>query len=107
MSQVRQAATHAARGCGACTACCTALEIVSEPGKSTTFDTGEDIAKPAGQNCRFLGLSGCSIYDARPIVCREFKCDWLIYRKGFGPNDDPPGTGVIGVRGVNFDLKAG
>ena len=107
MVRIRQGASHAPRECRACKACCIALEIVSEPGKSTTFDTGEDIAKPAGQNCRFLTESGCSIYEVRPVVCREFKCDWLIHRKGFGPDDNPDDTGVIGVRGVNYHLRAG
>lgn len=98
---------RSSRACGACTACCTVLEIVSEPGKSTTFDTGEDIAKPAGQRCRFLAASGCTIYQSRPVVCREFKCDWLIERKGFNADDKPDEAGVIGVRGVNYHIRAG
>jgi Fe-S-cluster containining protein len=107
MAQFKGKANQPGRSCGPCTACCSALEIASEPGKSTTFDTGEDIAKPAGQKCRFLGSAGCTIYFARPVVCREFKCDWLIERKGFKTEDKPDEIGVIGVRGVSYHIRAG
>jgi uncharacterized protein len=54
--------------CGGCTMCCSALEI-------------EELNKPAGPlcgNCRLRG--GCSIYDNRPQVCRDFECEWLASR---------------------------
>ncbi|MFY7929993.1 MAG: YkgJ family cysteine cluster protein [Oligoflexus sp.] len=90
------------RSCGTCTLCCTYLEIESKPGFSTRLDTGEDLAKPSGISCPYLGPRGCTIYDARPLVCRQFACDWLMGQKGFGPEDSPLRTGVIGVRGVNW-----
>jgi Fe-S-cluster containining protein len=34
-------------------------------------------AKPAGEPCRHLGPTGCSIYLERPLVCRRFRCAWL------------------------------
>ncbi len=90
------------RSCASCNLCCTHLEIESKPGYSTRLDTGEDVAKPAKAPCRFLGPNGCSIYEVRPLVCREFRCDWLLAVKGFGPLDSPDRTGVMGVRGERW-----
>ena len=53
------------KSCGACTMCCSALEIAH-------------FNKPAGPlcvNCRVGG--GCAIYAERPQVCRDFECEWL------------------------------
>lgn len=90
------------RSCDACTLCCTQLEIESKPGYSTRLDTAEDIAKPAGRACRYLTSEGCGIYEVRPLVCRQFACDWLLGEKNFGPSDSPLNTGRIGVRGVTL-----
>lgn len=93
-----------ARECSACNLCCICLEIESKPGYSTLLDSGEDIAKPANQRCQFLGPKGCTVYEVRPLVCREFRCDWLLGAKGFGPNDSPDQCGMMGVRGTNWIL---
>ena len=56
------------KSCGACTMCCSALEIAH-------------FNKPAGPlcaNCRLEG--GCAIYAQRPPVCRDFECEWLTRR---------------------------
>ena len=56
------------KSCGACTMCCSALEIAH-------------FKKPAGPlcvNCRVGG--GCAIYAERPQVCRDFECEWLTRR---------------------------
>ncbi len=90
------------RSCGTCNACCLVLRIDSEPGYSTRFDNGEDVAKPAGVPCRFLTEKGCGIYHVRPIVCRSFKCDWLQGRKGYSQADNPVKTGYFGMRGSLF-----
>ena len=90
------------RVCGSCTICCTQLVIESEPGYSTRLDTAEDIARAAGQDCRYLGAQGCTIYEVRPLLCRQFACDWLLAGKGFGPDDSPLLTGKVGVRGVTL-----
>jgi hypothetical protein len=94
------------RSCGTCTLCCTQLEIESKPGYSTRLDTAEDIAKPAGKACSYLTAQGCSIYEARPLVCRQFACDWLLGEKKFGPQDSPMNTGRIGVRGVTLHFHS-
>jgi hypothetical protein len=59
-------ATIAGRTCAECSACCTALDI-------------PQLDKPAGEPCRYLGpMGGCSIYDERPKLCREYLCGWRI-----------------------------
>ncbi len=93
------------RSCNECIACCIALRIDSKPGFSTRFDTGEDITKPAGERCRYLGAQGCSIYEFRPLVCRRFKCDWLNYREGLGDDDSPLMTGYFRTKGNVFKIK--
>ena len=70
MRQTREGMMAAAPGksCGACTMCCSALEIAH-------------FKKPAGPlcaNCRPGG--GCAIYAERPQVCRDFECEWLTRR---------------------------
>lgn len=90
------------RSCSRCNYCCIHLEIESKPGYSTRLDTGEDIAKPAKQRCAYLAAGGCTIYDVRPLVCRQFRCDWLLGVKGFGDGDIPIDSGILGVRGVRW-----
>jgi len=54
------------RECGACTACCTHLNI----------DT-EELQKFAGVDCQHLvPQRGCRIYERRPQACREWYCAW-------------------------------
>lgn len=93
------------RDCGPCNACCVALRIDSEPGYSTRFDNGEDIAKKAGEPCRYLTKKGCGIYAVRPIVCRSFKCDWLKGRKGFLASDHPQKVGYFSVDKDRFSVN--
>jgi Fe-S-cluster containining protein len=78
------------------------LRIDSRPGFSTRLDTFEDIAKKAGEPCRFLSQHGCSIYDNRPLVCRRFGCDWLHKRNGSAPLDSPSKLGYFSIKGKRF-----
>ena len=56
------------KSCGACTMCCSALEI-------------HEFEKPAGPLCKNCVVArGCKIYDRRPQVCRDFECEWLVDR---------------------------
>jgi hypothetical protein len=56
------------KSCGACTLCCSALEIV-------------ELKKPPGPRCKdCIPSGGCGIYADRPKVCREFECLWLTER---------------------------
>lgn len=95
------------RTCTSCTACCVYLRIDSQPGYTTRYDSGEDIAKAAGVPCRFLtATSGCGIYDVRPQVCRKFQCDWLQHRKGFSEKDAPVLKGSFSVAGNHIRIKS-
>lgn len=54
------------RECGNCSMCCKLPSIAV-------------LDKPADKWCQHCkpGLNGCQIYDARPSVCSDFKCEWL------------------------------
>ncbi len=52
------------RSCGDCTLCCTVMAI-DKP----------EIQKEAGVTCRHC-ISGCTIYDSRPALCRDYHCGW-------------------------------
>jgi len=52
------------RACGECTVCCTAMAIDKA-----------DIQKDAGVTCRHC-KSGCTIYETRPALCRDYYCGW-------------------------------
>jgi hypothetical protein len=54
----------AGRTCGDCTVCCTAMAI-DKP----------EIQKEAGVTCRHCA-GGCTIYDTRPPLCRDYHCGW-------------------------------
>jgi hypothetical protein len=52
------------RSCGDCAVCCTVMAI-DKP----------DIQKAAGVTCRYC-KGGCTIYDTRPSLCRDYHCGW-------------------------------
>ena len=52
------------RQCGDCTVCCTVMAI-DKP----------EIQKEAGVTCRHC-VGGCTIYDTRPPLCRDYYCGW-------------------------------
>jgi len=59
------------RACGTCTLCCRLPDI-------------DDLNKPADEWCRHcVAGQGCSIYQYRPMLCRDFVCHWLT-REGLG-----------------------
>ena len=70
------------RVCGECSLCCTVLRV-------------DPLAKLAGTPCTHLGRggAGCSIYAARPPICREYRCLWL--RGGLAPEDRPDRLGAV------------
>lgn len=70
------------RVCGECSLCCTLLRV-------------DPLAKLAGTPCPHLGVggTGCSIYAARPPICREYRCLWL--RGGLAPEDRPDRLGAV------------
>lgn len=56
------------RECGECSACCVTLRI-DEP----------TIKKPQDVPCsKLTSCGGCSIYESRPDVCRNWYCAWRV-----------------------------
>jgi uncharacterized protein len=64
LSRAETFAGAAPRACGTCTLCCRLPEI-------------DEFAKPPDVACTHCTASGCSIYDGRPQVCRDFLCRWM------------------------------
>jgi Fe-S-cluster containining protein len=74
--------------CGGCTECCRSnqgLFLHPEQGddvESYRFRTTADregnpvflLATTAAGACVYLGSSGCTIYERRPLLCRSFDC---------------------------------
>jgi len=54
-----------AKNCDGCTLCCKVMSVY-------------ELEKPAGKWCIHCSAGvGCSIYDNRPIQCRQFLCGYL------------------------------
>lgn len=51
------------RTCGECHQCCILLEV-------------NEIQKPEGTKCKHCNTN-CSIYENRPLSCKNFECGWL------------------------------
>jgi Fe-S-cluster containining protein len=75
--------------CNGCIECCRSGQaLVLHPGKGDDVesyqvrktahpDTGEPLfllATKQNGECVYLGSSGCTIYDRRPLLCRSFDC---------------------------------
>lgn len=60
-------AQHSGRSCGQCSLCCKLLHVI-------------ELQKPAGKWCSHCkpGRGGCSIYEARPQICRGYFCGWML-----------------------------
>lgn len=79
----------AVRACGACTACCEGWAAGEIRGH----------AMYPGRPCHFLGASGCTIYEDRPVSpCRNFVCGWLGEPESFPDEFRPDRLGVIVIR---------
>jgi Fe-S-cluster containining protein len=75
-------ATIPGKSCGSCTMCCKVLVI-------------DHFEKDAGVLCQHCAhKSGCTIYETRPDVCRDYECDWKLER-AIGPLLRPDRTNVI------------
>jgi len=57
----------AGRICGECSLCCKLAQV-------------DELDKPAGVWCRHCapGRGGCTIYETRPPVCRNWHCNWML-----------------------------
>ena len=85
------------RECGQCTICCTALKI-NEP----------DFKKLAGVTCgHCVNGVGCSIYDSRYDVCREWHCGWRRFA-WLSPEMWPQTSGImVRIRHASEEQAAG
>jgi len=61
-----------ARECGDCTKCCEGW--VSSVDKKIEFYPGKPCHFLKGKNI----CNGCTIYEDRPKMCKDFECEWLI-----------------------------
>jgi hypothetical protein len=64
------------RTCNGCTACCILYTVV-------------DVQKPRHTPCQHLCEQGCAIHDqARPSMCTDFLCEWIIdnWKEGLRPD---------------------
>jgi hypothetical protein len=57
------------RSCGECSLCCNLLHVV-------------ELRKPANIWCEHCqpgrAEGGCTIYESRPSICRQYACGWLM-----------------------------
>lgn len=60
------------RSCGNCTACCVLPRIPPDEQALPLLPEGKAGYTP----CCYLNCNGCSVYDERPPVCRDFECLW-------------------------------
>ena len=85
--------------CGTCTACCRIFDI-------------PELEKPAGKWCEHCEIGrGCSIYDSRPQMCRDYECLWLqAQQKGnfplMGPEARPDKCKVVFTPTTNETIIA-
>jgi len=84
----------ASRSCGTCSLCCTVLRV-------------DELGKRAGEDCRHQrGDKGCGIYEARPPICRSYRCLW---RQGGLEDDERPDAtgGIVDLETVGVGLRLG
>ncbi len=81
--------------CDGCRACCLneqawiRPDMGDDPSLYETVTVGARILiakKPGSKACRYLGSSGCTIYERRPWVCRNFDCRKYMLMKLAGTN---------------------
>jgi len=69
--------------CGPCTACChlgVYLLPWDDPSQYQTEADGKLLKRGADGGCVYLGETGCTIYDRRPLACRTFHCGKFVAR---------------------------
>lgn len=71
--------------CDGCTVCCRTGGVELHPDRGDDVDSYETATylgssnlclkhKPGTNECVYLEKRGCTIYDRRPVVCREMDC---------------------------------
>jgi hypothetical protein len=90
LQQLHSAALKTGRTCGDCSLCCKLTEI-------------EELNKPEHIWCKHCkpGKGGCTIYNTRPQVCRDFVCGWLTNDVAFGDEWKPSASKIIVTASVD------
>jgi len=70
------------RQCGDCKLCCKVFTIT-------------EMNKVAGEWCPHCPGKGCSIYQSRPDMCKEYRCMWLERPETFPDELRPDRTSVV------------
>ena len=74
--------------CNGCRLCCISDIIVLFPEMGDKlydyeFEQAGDhqvLKRQENGSCLYLGVSGCTIYEKRPVVCRAFDCAGMVQR---------------------------
>jgi hypothetical protein len=79
------------RECGKCSLCCKLLKV-------------PDLDKEQGVWCKHCapGAGGCTVYETRPPVCRDYACMWLTMPQ-IGDEWRPLDSGMIMDLGMHFE----
>jgi len=66
-SETKMSTPVPGRSCGDCSLCCKLAKV-------------DELDKPSGVWCRHCapGRGGCTIYETRPPVCRNYLCCWMM-----------------------------
>jgi hypothetical protein len=66
-SETKMSTPVPGRSCGDCSLCCKLAKV-------------DELDKPSGVWCRHCapGRGGCTIYETRPPVCRNYFCSWIV-----------------------------
>jgi hypothetical protein len=85
--------------CSDCFECCRFFKIPLSPYECTWIEHEETdgiihIKKKPDGSCIYLKDGKCSIYDKRPMACREYSCkhDWRIMHSD---HDDRPRRNIL------------
>ncbi len=74
------------RDCGDCNVCCTLMPV-------------PQLDKPSGVDCKHWDGKreggGCTVYETRPEVCREWACIWRSGSNLLEPGDRPDKLGIM------------
>jgi hypothetical protein len=69
------------RECGDCQACCELVGV-------------QELGKPYAAKCEHQCTTGCAIYAARPLSCRQWECHWKLFHD-LQPEWRPDKSGIM------------
>lgn len=65
--------------CGSCSACCRGFNVAITADEAERFDHTRDgdrllLRRDRFGRCIYLGPNGCTVYEHRPQICRDYDC---------------------------------